>query len=66
MKGAGWIVVLLALLGVTFLLTRDLASLTGDRGGKAVIEPLEKAKDIAGVTTKTQNDLQNKLDKIDK
>jgi hypothetical protein len=65
MKGVGWIAIVLALLGVTYLVTKDLGALTGDRGGKAVLEPLQRAKETAGLADRTQRQLQEGLDKID-
>ena len=65
MKGVGWIAIVLALLGVTYLVTKDLGALTGDRGGKAVLEPLQQAKETAELTGRTQRQLQEGLKEID-
>ncbi len=61
MKGIGWIVILLGLLGVTYLVTRDLGSLRGEREGKVVVEPLQKAKEAADVARQTQKALDQGL-----
>lgn len=65
MKGVGWIVIMLALLGVTYLVVQDLDVLTGERGGETVLEPLEHAKDTANLVQKTRDDLQKRLDNLD-
>lgn len=66
MKGVGWIVILLSLLGVTYLLTRDLQSVKGERDGKVVVEPLERAKEAARTVEKANQQLAEGLDKIDR
>jgi hypothetical protein len=65
-KGVGWIVILLGLLGVTYLLTRDLQTMKGDRGGRAVIEPLEKAKEAGEAVQNANKQLAEGLDKLDR
>ena len=64
MKGVGWIAIVLALLGVTYLVTKDLGALTGERGGKAVLEPLQQAKETADLAGRTQRQLQDRLDEV--
>jgi hypothetical protein len=66
MKGVGIVVVLLGVLGVVWLLARDVQSVTGERGGRAVVEPLQKAKEAADVANRSQQDLQNQLDNINR
>lgn len=66
MKGVGWIVVLLALLGVTYLITQDLSSLTGHREGKVVIEPLRQTKEAADLANRTQKVLKDQLEGIER
>jgi hypothetical protein len=65
MKGIGWVVIMLGLLGVGYLVVRDLGVLRGERAGQVVIDPLERAKDTAAVVEKTRDSLQQALDKID-
>jgi hypothetical protein len=65
-KGVGWIVILLGLLGVAFLLTRDLQSVKGERDGKVVIEPLQRAKEATRTVESANKQLQEGLDKIDR
>lgn len=65
MKGVGWIVILLSLLGVTYLVTRDIDSLRGHRGEQAVVEPLQRAAEAASVVTRTEKQLDEGLKKID-
>jgi hypothetical protein len=65
-KGVGWIVILLSLLGVTYLLTRDLQSVKAERDGKVVVEPLERAKEATQTVEKANKQLAEGLDKIDR
>jgi len=48
MKGFGWVVMVLALLAVTYLVVKDLGVVTGERQGRVVMEPMERAKETAG------------------
>ncbi|MBE0616644.1 MAG: hypothetical protein IH608_01790 [Proteobacteria bacterium] len=66
MKGFGWLIILAALLTVTYLVVRDLGVLQGERGGRTVLEPMERAKETAELVNRTQGDLQRRLDNIDK
>ena len=65
MKGLGWIIVLLGLLGAGYLLARDLGVIQGAREGKVVLEPLEQARDAAGLVKTEQDALRKALDRID-
>ncbi len=65
MKGLGWIIVLLGLLGVGYLIAQDLGVLQGTRDGKVVLEPLEQARDAAGLVKTEQDALRKALDRID-
>lgn len=65
-KGVGWIVILLGLLGVTYLLTRDLQSVKGERSGKVVVEPLQQAKEATRAVEKVNKELAEGLDKMDR
>ncbi|GAB6063135.1 hypothetical protein [Deferrisoma palaeochoriense] len=66
MKGIGWIVILLGLLGVGYLLARDLGVLQGRADGRAVLEPLERAKDVADTVRSTEEAVKQALEKISK
>lgn len=63
MKGAMWVMILLGVLGVVYLLARDLKSVGAERGGTAVIEPLQKAKAAAGAASSAQAGLEDGLKK---
>lgn len=65
MRGVGWIVILLSLLAVTYLVTRDIDSLRGHRGEQTVVEPLQRAAEAANVATRTQKQLDERLKKIE-
>jgi hypothetical protein len=65
MKGIGWIVIMMALLGVGYLVVRDLGVLRGEQAGEVVIDSLERTRDTVSLVEKTQNSLQKALDKID-
>jgi len=64
MKGIGWIVVLLALLIGMFIVAKDMNSLTGERDGKVVVEPLEQAQETANKLNKLQDSASRRLDEI--
>ncbi|MHB8765621.1 MAG: hypothetical protein ACYDA8_14970 [Deferrisomatales bacterium] len=66
MKGIGWIVMLASLLGVTYLVARDLGAMRGDRGGQAVLEPLAKAQEAAGAANRARDAVRQGLEKIDR
>jgi len=66
MKGFGWIVILAALLTVTYLVVRDLDVLQGNRGERTVIEPMERARETADLVNRTNDALKKSLDNIDK
>jgi hypothetical protein len=53
MRGVGWIVVLLGLLGVTYLVTRALGSVRGERAGNAVLEPIQRAGESVEAVSRT-------------
>jgi len=66
MKGIGWIVILAALLTVTYLVVRDLDVLQGSRGERTVIEPMERARETVDLVNRTNDALKKSLDNIDK
>ncbi len=66
MKGVGWIVILLGLLGVGYLLARDLGVLRGERGGRVVVEPLERAREVSDLARRTQGAIDQALERIDR
>ena len=66
MKGAGWIVILLGLLGVGYLLARDLGVLRGERDGRVVVEPLERAREVTDLVERTQGAIDDALEQIDR
>ncbi len=66
MKGFGWLVILAALLTVTYLVVRDLDVLQGQRGERTVLEPMEAAKETADLVNRAQDDLKRRLDNLDK
>ena len=47
-------------------MAKDLDVLRGDRGGRAVIEPMEQARETADLVQKTQDSLKKALDNIDR
>jgi hypothetical protein len=47
MKGATWVLVLLGLLAAVYLVGNDLKSVRGEREGRAVVEPLQRAREAA-------------------
>lgn len=65
MKGVGWVVILLGLLGITYLLTRDLQSMKGERDGKVVVEPLQRAKEAAEAAQKATRQTTDGVEKAD-
>lgn len=65
MKGAGWIVMLLGLLGVAYLLTRDLSLLGGEREGRVVVEPLQRAVEAGEAVQKARRQLVQGIDRAD-
>lgn len=65
MKGFGWLVILFALLTVSYLVVRDLDVLQGTRGERTVLEPMEIAKDTADLVNRTKGDLKKRLDALD-
>ncbi|MDW7711497.1 MAG: hypothetical protein SCH98_13595 [Deferrisomatales bacterium] len=65
MKGFGWLVILFALLTVTYLVVRDLEVLQGTRGEHTVLEPMEIAKETAARVTRTQDERKRRLDALD-
>ena len=66
MKGIGWIVTVLGLLAVTYLVVRDLGAVQGEREGRAVMEPMERAKETAGLVRNTRDALQQNLEKAER
>lgn len=66
MKGVGWVVILLGLLGVAYLLMHDLQAVKGERAGKAVMEPVEKANEAMEKVRQTTRRSEAELDRIDK
>ena len=66
MKGIGFVAILLGILGVVYLVAQDLSVLSGDREGRVVVEPLEKARDTVGLIRKNQDILKKGLEEIDK
>lgn len=65
MKGIGWIVILFGMFAAVYLVVQDLDALSGERGGQAVMEPMERAKETASLVGRTQDSLQRGLDNID-
>jgi hypothetical protein len=65
MKGFGWLVILFALLTVTYLVVCELDLLQGARGERTVLEPMEVAKETADLVTRTKGDLKRRLDALD-
>lgn len=66
MKGIGWIVVLLGLLGVTFLLVRDLGVLTGAHEGQTVVQPLQRAKEVADLVRSNQEAVRDGVERTER
>lgn len=66
MKTVGIVVVLLGVLGVAWLLVRDVESVTAGGDGKAVVEPLQRAKDAADSANQVQKAMQDRLNELDK
>ena len=66
MKGIGWIVILLGLLGVGYLMARDLGVLRGERDGRVVVEPLERAREVTDLANRTQDAIDRALEQIDR
>lgn len=66
MKGVGWIVIMLALLAAVYLVAKDLDTFRGDRDGRAVVEPMERARETVDLARKTQDQLKKALDGIDR
>jgi len=66
MKGFGWLVILAALLTVTYLVVQDLDVLQGKRGERTVLEPMEIAKETADLVNRTQDNLKRRLDELEK
>ena len=66
MKGFGWVVMVLALLAVTYLVVKDLGVVTGERQGRVVMEPMERAKETAGLVRNTRDALQQNLEKAER
>ncbi len=66
MKGVGWIVILLGLLGAGYLVARDLGVLRGERGGRVVVEPLERAREVSDLARRAQDALGDALEQIDR
>lgn len=66
MKGFGWIIILAALLTVTYLVARDLDVLQGRRGDRVVLEPMESAKEAAHAVGRTREAIQRGVDSIDR
>ena len=66
MKGFGWLVILAALLTVTYLVVRDLDVLRGKRGEQTVIEPMERARETVDLVNRTNDAIQKGLENIDK
>ncbi len=66
MKGFGWLVILAALLTVTYLVVRDLGVLQGKRGEQTVIEPMERAHETVDLVNRTNDAIKKGLENIDK
>ncbi|WP_025322577.1 hypothetical protein [Deferrisoma camini] len=66
MRGLGWIVILLGLLGAGYLVAQDLGVLQGRREGRAVLEPLERAKEAARGVQDAEDALKKALEKVQK
>lgn len=66
MRGVGWVVIMLAMLAAVYLVAKDLDAVKGDREGRAVIEPVERARETADLVQRTQDSLKQALDHIDR
>jgi hypothetical protein len=66
MKGIGWIVMVFALLAVTYLVVQDLGVLRGERQGQVVMEPMERAKETAELVRNTQDAVKKAIEKADR
>ncbi|MBI5017099.1 MAG: hypothetical protein HZB55_16630 [Deltaproteobacteria bacterium] len=66
MKTVGIVVVLVGLLGLSWLLLRDVQTVTAEHGGKAVVEPIQRAKDAVDVVNQSQKAMQDRVDAIDR
>lgn len=62
MKGLGLIVVLAALLTITYLVVRDLETLHSRNGERVVLEPLEAAKGTVDLLNRTQDDRRRRIE----
>lgn len=65
MKGFGWLVILFALLTVSYLVVHDLDVLQGTRGERTVLEPLEIAKETTDLVHRTTGERKKRLDALD-
>ena len=66
MKTVGTIAVLLGLLGLAWLLVRDVETVTSRSGGTAVVEPVQHAKAAVDMVNRTERDMQDRIKEIDK
>ncbi len=67
MKGASWILVLAALLGVLYLVTRDLKSVSAGGGdGKTVIVPIERASRAAAEVQRVESQVKGQLENAER
>jgi hypothetical protein len=62
MKGFGLIVVLAALLTITYLIVRDLDTLHSRSGDRVVLEPVEAAKGTVDLLNRTQDERRQRID----
>lgn len=62
MKGLGLIVILAALLAITYLVVRDLDTLHARSGDRVVLEPLEAAKGTVDLLNRTQDERRQRVD----
>jgi hypothetical protein len=66
MKGILSIVLLLGMLLVGYLVVKDLGLLSGSEEGDVTIAPLDRAGKTAVLIQRTQEELQEKLNKIER
>jgi hypothetical protein len=62
MRGVGFILVMLGLAFGVYFVSQNLEAVKGERGGRAVVEPLTAAQEAAGRASQTLENLQNSLD----
>ena len=66
MRSVGFILVMLGLAGGGYLVAQNLEMVKGERDGKAVVEPMEAARETAGKVQDSLDTLQKQLDGLDK